>query len=43
MFERGRTRRTRKQQRKKKRKKKKKKEGESVSGEERVFWSSNLA
>jgi hypothetical protein len=40
MFERGRTRRTRKQQRKKK---KKKKEGESVSGEERVFWSSTLA
>jgi len=43
MFERGRTRRTRKQQRKKKKKKKKKKEGESVSGEERVFWSSTLA
>jgi hypothetical protein len=40
MFERGRTRRTRKQQRKKK---KKKKEGESVSGEERVLWSSTLA
>jgi hypothetical protein len=40
MFERGRTRRTRKQQRKKK---KKKKEGESVSGEEREFWSSTLA
>jgi hypothetical protein len=40
MFERGRTRRTRKQQRKKK---KKKKEGESVSGKERVFWSSTLA
>jgi hypothetical protein len=40
MFARGRRRRTRKQQRKKK---KKKKEGESVSGNERVFWSSTLA